>query len=117
MSVQNFPTPQSNRDGPREPELKACPKSQAYEPHPEHRWERRAGWPLTCEGIPEVDDQPPCAWVEPGESHACDKPAPAIVHARTSIVNARIALCIPHKRKHDNLAAHRRSSRPDTKAS
>ena len=112
-----FQMPEANRDGPRRPILKACGKAQAYEPHPEHDWEKRAGWPLHCEGVPEVADQPPCTWIEAGEQAACGKPAPAVVRARTSIVNARVALCVPHKRKHDNLAAHRRSARTDAQAS
>lgn len=112
-----FQVPDQVRAGPRRLNTKACSKAQAFEPHPAHEWEKVAGWPLACEGIPEVDQQPPCDWIDEGESKPCGAPAPAMVRTRTAIVDARVSLCIPHKRKHDGLAANRRSNKPGSKAS
>lgn len=105
------------RAGPRRQQTKSCPKAHAYEPHPEHIWEKNPGWPLLCEGIPEVEDQPPCAGVNEADGKVCGEPAPALVRTRTAVVDAKVPLCVFHKRKHDNLAANRRSNKPDAKAS
>lgn len=102
---------------PRHPQVKACPKAQAYEPHPGHNWEKRAGWTLACEGVPEVADQPPCSWINESDGKMCGAPAPVAIRARTALVDAKIMLCRFHKRKHDNMAANRRSSKPDAQAS
>lgn len=114
MSLVNpFQIHQVARAGPRTPQVKACEKSQRFEVHTTHPWEKKPGFPLLCEGILPVDEQPPCQFYISPEKPRCGEPAPVSVRVKTATVDAKVDLCIFHKHRHDNSAATRRAAHAD----
>lgn len=97
------------------PPVKGCEKYHDAEVHTPHKWfkNRKEEYPFWCEGVLPLDEQPPCqAYISPQQPE-CGEPAPVKVRIRIRIIDARIDLCMYHKRRHDNLAAVRRAEHRD----
>lgn len=106
--------PRSGAERPvltRSNQFKMCQKAQRYEPHPKHDWQNSKNYTLLCEGVPEPEDQDPCAWVVNSAGHMCGEAAPAMIRVKTSTADVRIRVCPLHKHVHDNQAVTRRSDR------
>lgn len=105
-----FRVPTTESPPPVELPVKDCPQSMAYEPHPEHSWEKR-GRNYQCEGIPEVEDQPECLIYVSPEHPKCGNRAPAKIRVKTKLTDARVPVCLVHKAEYDNQAATFRAKR------
>lgn len=90
--------------------MKGCAKMRTFEVHLPHTWEKKPGWRFHCDGILPVDEQPPCqAYVSP-EQPECGEPSPVTIRVKTRLIDARIDVCINHKRQYDNRSAAARQN-------